>query len=54
MTIMAQIYAGVIDASLLEKGKPKSEGHIPLFSLKKTGGRESLSSRVKNRICQKT
>lgn len=47
------IDAGVIDASLLEKGKPKSKGPIPLFSLKKTGDRESLSSRVKNRIGRK-
>ena len=45
--------AGVIDVALLEKGKPKSKGPIPLFSLKKTGGRESLSARVKNRIGRK-
>jgi len=47
------IDAGVIDASLLEKGKPKSKGPIPLFSLKKTGGQESLSARVRNRIERK-
>ena len=44
------IDAGVIDTSMLKKGKPKSKGPIPLFSLKKTGGRESLSSRINNRI----
>ncbi len=44
------IDAGVIDASLLEMGKPKSKGPVPLFSLKKTRGRESLSAKVKNRI----
>ena len=47
------IDAGVIDASLLKKGNPKSEGPIPLFSLKKTRGRQSLSARVKNRIVRK-
>ena len=45
--------AGVIDASLPENGKPKSKGPIPLFSLKKTGGRESLSLKVKKRIGRK-
>ena len=45
--------AGVIDASLPEKGKPKSKGPIPLFSLKKTGGQKSLFARVKNRIERK-
>ena len=45
--------AGVIDASLLEKGKPRSKDPIPLFSLKKTGGQNSLSARVKNRIGRK-
>ena len=45
--------AGVIDASLPENGKPKSKGPIPLFSLKKTRGGQSLSARVKNRIVRK-
>ena len=45
--------AGVIDASLLEKGKPRSKDPIPLFSLNKTGGQNSLSARVKNRIGRK-
>ena len=45
--------AGIIDASLLEKGKRKSKGPIPLFSLKKTGGQESLFARVKSLIEKK-
>jgi len=47
------IDSGVMDASLLEKGKPKSKDPIPLFSLKKTRGQNSLSARVKNRIERK-
>ncbi len=42
--------AGAIDASLLENGKPKSKGPIPLFSLKKKTGQETLSTRVRDRI----
>ncbi|MCF8128015.1 MAG: helix-turn-helix domain-containing protein [Deltaproteobacteria bacterium] len=45
--------SGVIDAALLDKNGPNSKGPIPLFSLKKTGGRESLSARVKKRIEKK-
>lgn len=44
---------GAIDVSLLESGKPKSKGPIPLFSLKKTGGQETLSAKVKDRIRRK-
>ena len=47
------IDSGVMDASLLEKGKPRSKDPIPLFSLKKTGGQNSLSAKVKNRIERK-
>jgi len=47
------IHNGVIDAALLEKGKPKAKGPIPIFSLKKTGGQEPLSAKVKNRIERK-
>lgn len=45
--------SGVIDAALLDKSGPALKGPIPLFSLKKTGWRESLSSRVKKRIEKK-
>ncbi|MCP4576016.1 MAG: DnaJ domain-containing protein [Deltaproteobacteria bacterium] len=45
--------SGAIDVSLLESGKPKSKGPIPLFSLKKTGGQETLSAKVKDRIQKK-
>ena len=45
--------AGVIDVSLLEKIKFKSKGPIPLFSLKKTGGQQSLAGKVKKRIEKK-
>jgi len=45
--------SGVIDADLLDKTGPKLKGPIPLFSLKKTAGRDSLSSRVKKRIEKK-
>ena len=45
--------AGVIDVSLLENAKPKSKGPIPLFSLKKTGGQETLSARIRARIQRK-
>ena len=45
--------AGAIDVSLLENGKSKSKGPIPLFSLKKTGGQETLSAKVKDRIQRK-
>jgi curved DNA-binding protein CbpA len=44
---------GIIDASLLENDPPKSKGPIPLFSLKKTGGQETLSTRIKDRIQRK-
>ena len=44
---------GVLDVSLLESGKPKPKGPIPLFSLKKTGGQETLSAKVKDRIQKK-
>ena len=36
-----------------KRGKPRSKDPIPLFSLKKTGGQNSLSARVKNRIGRK-
>jgi curved DNA-binding protein CbpA len=42
--------SGAIDASLLENIKPKPKGPIPLFSLKKTGGQETLSLKVRDRI----
>ncbi len=45
--------AGAIDVSLLESGKPKPKGPIPLFSLKKTGGQKTLSAKVKDRIQKK-
>jgi len=45
--------SGVIDADLLDKTGPKLKGPIPLFSLKKTQGRDSLSSRVRKRIEKK-
>ena len=45
--------AGVLDALSMEREEPKSKGPIPLFSLGKTQGRESLSARVKKRIGRK-
>ncbi len=45
--------SGVIDAALLDPNGTNSKCPIPLFSLKKTGGRESLSIRVKKRIEKK-
>ena len=45
--------SGAIDVSKLENGQPKSKGPIPLFSLNKTGGQKTLSSKVKDRIRRK-
>jgi curved DNA-binding protein CbpA len=45
--------SGDIDAALLDKNGPILKGPIPLFSLKKTGGRESLSTKVTKRIERK-
>jgi DnaJ-class molecular chaperone len=45
--------AGAIDASFLENARPKSKGPIPLFSLKKKAGQQTLSSRVRDRIRRK-
>jgi curved DNA-binding protein CbpA len=45
--------SGDIDAALLDKNGPTLKGPIPLFSLKKAGGRESLSTRVTKRIEKK-
>jgi hypothetical protein len=43
----------VIDAASLEKARPKQKTPIPLFSLKKAGGREPLAARIRNRIERK-
>jgi len=45
--------SGVIDAAVLDPEATGAKGPIPLFSLKKAGGRESLSIRVKKRIEKK-
>ncbi len=45
--------SGGIDEQLLDQAGSKLKGPIPLFSLKKARGRESLSLRVKKRIEKK-